>query len=310
MSISSETFHFLSVNEHNTLWARLYLPEGQPRGVIQLSHGMCEYFERYHAFAEALCAAGYAVAGHDHVGHGHSVDSPEELGFFAETGGDWVLVEDLMQMTRLIRERLPDVPIILFAHSMGSFIGRRYLSRYGSGLAGAVLCGTAGSQPALPAGLALARSVVATRGAHHRSALLDQLAFGGYGRHFGGPTRYEWLTRDRAVVDRYAADPLCNFRFTAAGFRDLFLLLRAANSDAVFQQTPRALPLLLIAGQEDPVGDFGRGVREVYDRYLASGHTVQLKLYPGCRHELLNELDRDEVTAEVIAFFDSLTHID
>lgn len=298
------TGRFPSANGKSRAAYRIDAPqEGPVRGVLQLSHGMCEYVGRYDALFSALCGAGWVAAGHDHIGHGASAGSPEELGYFAGRDGWQYLVEDVHTMTGLLREAYPGVPLVLLGHSMGSFIARETLRRYGDGYDGAIICGTAGPNPAAALGIALASVDIALRGGHHRSALLQSLAFGGYNRRFEGRTPYDWLTRDNGIVDRYAADPFCTFIFTSSGFRDLFTLLRRVSRRDWAGSLPKKLPMLLIAGDMDPVGDYGRGVRRVYEGIRAAGcRDVSLKLYPGGRHEILNELNRDEVYQDVLAF--------
>ena len=302
MAFVKEKGSFLSADGKTAAACYFYRPaEGRPCGVVQISHGMCEYLERYEEFAAFLCEAGFVVCGNDHLGHGRTA-APSERGFFAERDGDFLLVEDLHRMTKLAKERFPDAPYFLFGHSMGSFIARRYLVRYGEELDGAVICGTAGSNPAAKAGSRAAAFIAACRGSHYRSGLLEKMAFGAYNRRFPaeeGP--HAWLSRDRNIVRRYDADPLCNFRFTAAGFRDLLALLCSFSGPRWAQRVPKELPILLTAGEEDPVGSFGKGVREVDSLLREAGvRDLTMRLYPGARHEILNETNRREVYADIL----------
>ena len=275
-------------------------PKTDPVAVVQLSHGMCEYVERYQPLAEFLCRQGVAFYGHDHPGHGQSAAGWEELGYFRAKDGASLLIEDLRQMHLQLRKRFPELPIFLLGHSMGSFVARAYLSRYAEGLAGAVICGTSGGNPAAGLGKMLAERVVRVKGGHHRSRLLNQLAFGSYNKRFGNRTPYEWLTRDQEIVDQYAADPFCNYIFTAAGFRDLFSLLEQVSASDWAGGIPDDLPLLLIAGEEDPVGDYGKGVEQVAARLREAGvQDLTLQLYPQDRHEIFNELDRQTAYEEL-----------
>lgn len=300
----STTGRFTSANGISRVAYRIDTPKDGPvKGVLQLSHGMCEYVGRYEALFAALCDAGWVAAGHDHIGHGASAGSPEELGYFAEHDGWQCLVEDVHTLSNLVRRQYPDVPLVLLGHSMGSFIARETLRRYGNEYDGAIICGTAGPNPAAALGVALAELDIAIRGGHHRSAVLQNLAFGSYNRRFESRTPYDWLTRDTSIVDRYAADPLCTFIFTSSGFRDLFTLLRRVSRRDWARCLPKELPMLLIAGDMDPVGDYGRGVKKVYARIRAAGcKDVSLKLYPGGRHEILNEINRDAVFQDVLDF--------
>ncbi len=295
---------FTSANGASQVAYRMDEPTTGPfRGVVLVCHGMCEYIGRYDAFFDALCRAGFVAAGHDQIGHGATAQRPEQLGYFAERDGWLCLVEDVQTMAGQIRRRYPDLPLVLFGHSMGSFIARETLRRYGDTYDGAVICGTAGPNPAAALGVALARLDAALFGGRHRSRVLNHLAFSGYNRRFEGRTPFDWLTRDRTIVDRYVADPFCNFVFTASGFGDLFTLLRRVSRRDWAYCLPRRLPMLLIAGDMDPVGGYGRGVRRVEARLRAAGCIdVMLRLYPGARHEVLNEINREEVFGDVMNF--------
>ncbi len=278
-----------------------WLPKGKPRAVVQLSHGMCEYVLRYEPLAEFLCSHGIAFAGHDHPGHGHSAPSPEELGFIDEKDGASLLAADLRRMNLLVQKRFPGVPLFLLGHSMGSFVARLYLPYYAEGLSGAVICGTSGGNPGAKAGILMAKEIMRRKGSHCRSEMLNSLAFGNYNRAFDGDSPYEWLTADREIVDRYAADPFCNFIFTAAGFRDLFTLVERVSAPEWAASLPSGLPLLLIAGGKDPVGDYGKGVRKVAARLAEAGaEDVTLHIYPLGRHEIFNELNKEEVFADLL----------
>ena len=293
----------------NDAWYCYTPASGRVRAVVQLSHGMCVYVERYEPLADFLCSRDIAFCGHDHPGHGHSAPSPDELGFMDEQDGAALLVEDLHRMNGLAAGMFPGKPLLLLGHSMGSFVARAYLSRYASGLTGAIICGTSGGNPAAPAGKLLAKAVIRLRGSHYRSPLLNRLAFGAYNKPFGDnpPTPYEWLCKDRALVDRYAADPFCAYIFTAAGFRDLFTLLTRVSARDWASSLPPGLPVLLIAGEKDPVGDFGKGVRKVAARLSKAGtRDLTLHLYPDGRHEIFNEPEKQQVFDDLLRWINGL----
>lgn len=280
---------------------------GTPRAVIQLSHGMCEYVQRYDAWARRFAAAGFVFCGNDHLGHGNTAPDEDELGFTAVRGGADYLVEDVHTMTRHAMAEYPDVPVVLYGHSMGSFVARLYLTRYGDELAGAILSGTAG--PGQPTGVALrlARSIEKSKGAHHRSRLLTSLAFGAYNKKFKKEEDVKsWLTRDKDVRERYIADPFCRFVFTAAGYETLFCLLGAVSDKKWADGVPKTLPILLIAGEMDPVGSYGRGVRAVHERLLRAGCDARIRLYEGGRHEMHNEWNKDEVFSDLVAYLEEI----
>lgn len=288
---------FISSDGTTAIAYEIYSPaEGEEvRAVVQLSHGMCEYVGRYADFAGYLCSHGIALAGNCHKGHGESAADDDELGFFGGNEGDRrTLVDDLHIMNGVIRTRFRGCPIILLGHSMGSFIARLFLTRYAEDIDAAIIMGSAGR--GAPTGLAitLANIICNLRGPHHRSRMLARMAFSGYLSHCErGCDKNAWLTRDAEIVEKYNADKYCTFTFTASAYRELFSMLDEVNSDEWAPQIPTDMPLLLISGDEDPVGGFGKGVREVAARLTVSGLShLTVKLIPGGRHEILNETDR------------------
>lgn len=299
-----EEFYFDSRDGKSRIHAVRYRPEdaGQIRCILQVVHGMAEYVERYEEFAAFLVERGFVVTGDDHLGHGKSVGQGGKQGYFCEQDPATVLVRDVHRLKKLTEELYPGVPYVLMGHSMGSFITRNYLCRYGTGISGAVIMGT-GMQP--KAVLDMARLVAGIQrlfcGSGHVSRLLDRLAFGGYGRGITDRrTAFDWLSRDRERVDRYIADPMCGFTFTVNGFGALFELVLRLYSPENLAAVPRELPVFMVSGDADPVGDYGKGVRRAYDSLVAAGLTdIRLKLYPGGRHELLNETNRSQVMQDI-----------
>ena len=299
-----EEFYFDSRDGKSRIHAVRYRPEdaGQIRCILQVVHGMAEYVERYEEFAAYLVERGFVVTGDDHLGHGKSVGQGGKQGYFCERDPATVLVRDVHRLKKLTEELYPGVPYVLMGHSMGSFITRNYLCRYGTGISGAVIMGT-GMQP--KAVLDMARLVAGIQrlfcGSGHVSRLLDRLAFGGYGKGITDRrTAFDWLSRDRERVDRYIADPMCGFTFTVNGFGALFELVLRLYSPENLAAVPRELPVFMVSGDADPVGDYGKGVRRAYDSLVAAGLTdIRLKLYPGGRHELLNETNRSQVMQDI-----------
>lgn len=283
-------------------------PGMEPRCILQISHGMCEYIGRYDDFAGYMAQKGYVVCGNDHLGHGATSSGPNGTdGYFAEKDGRKFVLQDLHEMNRLAREAYPGLPVILLGHSMGSFFARMYAVLYPETLHALVLSGTGGPNPLAGVGLALTEAIGRVKGRKHRSKFLNNMAFGQYLKRVDSPdTPYDWISRDKEVVARYAQDAKCTFIFTASAFHELMAILRAVNRPQWAQKVDKRLPVALFAGDADPVGDYGRGVESVYRALKDAGvKDVFLKLYPGARHEILNETNRAEVYADILAWCDA-----
>ena len=308
MNIKCTQNIYKSANGVSNVTYYILVPEEvEIRGIIQLAHGMCEYFSRYTAFAKYLCGLGFIVCGNDHIGHGASVARPSELGFFSTRDGWKYLVEDVEQLTERMQRRYPDLPYFLLGHSMGSLIARLCLTDYGNRLAGCILIGPAGPNAAAASAVRLADSIARSRGMTYRSGLLSSLTFRGYNRRIKQPhTVFDWLSRDEDVVSLYQSDEKCNFIFTATGFRDLYTLLIKANAVQTFRRTPHDLPLLFLAGDKDPVGRYGEGVRRVVNLYRGAGvKNIEVIFYKDARHEVLNELGRLDAFADISRWLES-----
>ena len=308
MNYSKTEFTFPSVSGLAAIHAAKYIPQGEVKAVFQIAHGMAEHFERYEKFIDGLCANGIAVFTNDHIGHGKSVNSVEDKGYFG-AGGYQNLVADCAALTDIAKEEYPSLPYVLFGHSMGSFIVRAYAANsvFNKKIDGLIACGTGGANPGCGVGIMLCNLIAAFKGEKHRSKMIDSIAFGAYNKKFEGRTTFDWLTKDKDIVDAYIADDDCGFLFTVNGFKGLFAALQFVNTGAWFKAVPNSLPILLIAGEDDPVGTYGKGVTQVYDKLKASGHDVEEILYPNARHEILNESDTfDKVLADVLAFVDKV----
>lgn len=294
---------FPSSNGMDTVYAKIYAPKGLPRGVVQISHGMAEHIGRYDEFMRYLSCNGFVACGNDHVGHGQTAKSRQDLGYLAPKNGFDYLVTDLHLFTIYMQGKYPGLPTFLLGHSMGSFAARLYIARYGRELTGAVISGTGAGMAVLPAAAAV-KKLAGGRGGKKPCKTLDKLAFGGYNSAIRKPkTPFDWLSRDAASVAAYITDPYCGFVFSASAFGDLFTGLYRANKKECFESVPKELPILMVSGDQDPVGDYGRGVRKVFENLRAAGvRDVELKLYPGGRHEMLNELNRAQVYEDVLRF--------
>ena len=280
------------------------VPDGEVKAILQLSHGMVEFIDRYKPLAEYLAGQGIVVVGHDHLGHGGSIRTKADYGYFAEPDGNRAVLDDRHAMTLRTKERYPGVPYFLLGHSMGSFYARQYLCEYGQELSGAIIMGT-GHQPKALVQFARStcRALAAVHGWQYRSKLVANLSFIGYNKGLEGRTTHDWLNRDAAEVDKYLADERCTFTFTLNAYYSMFSGILRLHDPAFLARMPKDLPLLFLAGTADPVGDRGKGVLRAIQSLKAAGvQNIRCKLYPGARHELLVETNRQEVFADIAAW--------
>lgn len=286
-------FTFLSTDGKTQLHGMRWDPEGgSVRAVLQICHGVAEHIARYDAFARYLNGLGIAVVGHDHLGHGLSLPEGGTPVYFGE-GNTWnTVVDDIYVLHQRIRLRYPDVPLCIMGHSMGSFLTRTYLIRYPGTVKAAVIMGT-GWQPkaVIAGGMAVAKAVGAVVGENGTSDLVTNLAFGAYNKLFApNRTSCDWLSADEDNVDAYMADPLCGADATVGLFRQMLSGIRFNQRLSNLRQMDPRIPVLFVAGEKDPVGDCGNGVRRTYQEFRHAGvQDCTLKLYPGLRHEILNE---------------------
>ena len=271
-----------------------------PVATLQISHGMIEHILRYTDFAKYLNSNRISVFGHDHLGHGGT--SPDDLGTIAESDGDEHLVEDLYLVTREIDRRCPGIPHFILGHSMGSFVVRRYLTRYGEMVDGAVIVGTGNQSPlSVSFGKLVATILVKTKGPRYVSPFLNRTVLEGNDKAFDEPALpNRWISRDEETVKAYNADPYSSFKFTVSGFRDLFTLIGKVVRCEDIEGIPKGLPIILLSGSDDPVGERGKGVRRAEKNLEKAGMHPDMILYEGGRHEILNETNRDEVYKDIL----------
>ena len=300
--MKQQSFEFPSATGVCTISAEAWIPDGEPEAVLVIHHGMAEHRERYGEFVRFLCNRGVAVYMHDMASHGKSRKPGEPAGWFGEKDGWRKLVEDYRTLVLRAAAEHPGKKLIVMGHSMGSFICRVYTAEHPEdGFSGAVFMGTGGSNPAAKAGILMAGAIAAVKGKKAKSALMNKMAFGTYNQRFEGRTPFDWLTRETEIVDRYIADPYCGFLFTVQGMHDLVSVNALVNQPDWAEKVAKKLPILLTSGEEDPVGGYGQGVRQVAEMLKKTGHdAVTLQLYPGCRHEILNETNREDVMRDLL----------
>ena len=269
---------------------------------------MVEYIRRYDEFARFLCDRGYYVVGNDHLGHGKSVQAKSEYGFFNEKYGNACVLGDMHTLRQRTARKYPGVPYFMLGHSMGSSLLRQYIQMYGNGLSGAVLMGVTSDQKkaALLFRKRLCRVMAAFRGWHYRSKMVDKMALGAYNKKFKpARTRADWITSDNEHLDVYVSDPLCSFTVTVNAYYNVFSGMIGIQRKESVYMIPKGLPMLFMSGADDPVGEFGKGVRKIYEKHRAAGiQDVSLRLYTGDRHELLNETDREQIFEDLLIWLE------
>ena len=277
---------------------RIWTSAEPPKAIVQLVHGMAEHIDRYDRMAKALNAAGFLVCGRNHRGHGPEA---ELLGYFADKDGWDVILSDAHDVSLDIKKQYPGVPFFLLGHSMGSFLAREYALRYGNELDGLILSGTG----FYPKALCSSGRMMAKLSPQRKPAqFVNNIAFAGNNKPFAsGRTGFEWLSRDEKEVDKYVADPLCGFCFTGSAFADFFGGLLALTDEGRLSSMPKDLPVYFMSGDHDPVGQMGKGVRQVAEQFKKAGmKDITVKLYHDARHELFNEINREEVIGDLTAW--------
>lgn len=299
-----------AVDQHRIFLRKWYDKTRTPRGCIHINHGMAEHSQRYQPIAEQLVAAGFVVFAHDHRGHGHSIPQGGLVGHYADRNGWSLVVSDLLTVNRHIREQYPQLPVVLIGHSMGSFIVQSYCLKYGDTVDAVILSGSAFTHPRLiKANKILVKMERLRSGPRGRSNLIDHQTFGAFNKHFGKPrTEADWLTRNESEVDKYLTDPLCGFICTNQLWHDFVSGLESISDSRNLKSIPDQVPFLLISGERDPLS-FHRtqhGITRLAKLLESCGQNdVDYKLYPDGRHEIFNEINREEVVSDVIDWIDS-----
>lgn len=303
MNYEIKTVKVRSSDNIHTLKGKIFIPEGEIKGVFHLVHGMTEHIDRYDGFFDEFAKRGYVCCGYDNLGHGKTANNAEELGFIAHKKGYDYLMRDVKVFSDKIRKNYPNVPYILMGHSMGSFIVRGTVVNYVLDPDKLIICGTGGPNIASGAGLLLTDIFKLLFGEKHISNIIDKTAFGTYNKRFDGTSPYNWLTKDSEAIKKYSKDDYCTFKFTVSAMHDLVKLNRIANSRKFFRELDPKIPVLIVSGDCDPVGNYGKGVKKVYNK-LKKGRNVTLKLYKDGRHEIHNDTCKEEMIKDILEFID------
>ena len=307
-------FTFLSSDEKTYIHAIECLPEDTKfTRVFQIIHGMCEYIDRYMPFIEFLTSKGFIVVGHDHLGHGESINTDDDLGYFGEPDPNDLLIKDIHTLRTQTQEKYPNLPYFILGHSMGSYLLRQYICSYSEGLSGIIISGTGyiGSCKTFMA-LGLLNVMACFKGMRHRSDFVRKMTL-----ESGQYKQYDlekkdvnnyWISRDPVIVKKYYSDKKCQFNFTINGYFGLINAVKFSCDASNVANINKDIPILFISGDNDPVGDNGEGVQKSYDIFKSVGsEDVTVKLFEGCRHEVLNELNKDEVYEYILNWVDKKT---
>ena len=299
--------YFPSHDGRTTIHACIWQPEGEIKGVVQIIHGMAEYAARYAPFAEFLASNGFLVCADDHLGHGQSVYTKQDYGYFEKHADPDTVIADIRSLQLAVKKQAEGKPCFILGHSMGSFFCRKYISLYGEDFNGAVIMGS-GYKDVFT--LKAARFLVSAneffRGSRHRSKFIKKLAFGSYNKKFKpARTENDWLSKNTENVDNYEADGLCGFSFTNNGYKVLFKIIGQACSKKTIEAVPKDLPVYFVAGADDPVGGYGKGVLKAKAKFEEAGiKDVSVNLYEGARHEILNDDCKERVQNDILNFIE------
>ena len=294
---------FVEMDDGQKIALHTWLPDGEVKAVVQLCHGMAEFSMRYDRFGEILAENGITFYAHDHRGHGETAGCIENLGYLADRDGFQRVVLDVRNLVKKAHEDFPGKKVFIFGHSFGSFVTQSFIEQFADEVSGAVICGSAGPRPlTISFGLVLAKIINAFKGGKSKAALLDGIAFGAYNKMIkDASTPFDWLSRDPEEVKKYADSPYCGFVCTNSFFKDMFTGLSTIHKPENMKKIPEKLPVFLIAGTADPVGNYGKTVVNLWKIYKANGISdLQIKLYKDARHELLNETTHAEVEKDIL----------
>ncbi|MEE3404110.1 MAG: alpha/beta fold hydrolase [Acutalibacteraceae bacterium] len=303
MDIKVRYREYPSTDGIHRLKGKEYIPEGEPKGILHVVHGMTEHIGRYDSFLKEMAESGYVVVAYDNLGHGLTAKDDDELGYIAKKKGWKKLTDDVYVVSVIVKGEYPGLPYYLMGHSMGSFIVRNAVSRYPDLADKLIVMGTGGPMAATKAAIHIISRNKLFHGERHVSPFIENLAFGQYNKGFGDGSNGDWLSKDPEVRRVYDADKFCNYHFTSSAMLDLVKLNDIVNRKEWFKRMGKSeLPILLVSGADDPVGQHSKGVKKVYQLLKKRGANVTMKLYENNRHEILNDTARDEVIADIKRF--------
>lgn len=296
-----DQFNFKSHDMINNIHGKIYIPQANIKGIIQIVHGMCEYSDRYDEFSKFLSLNGFIVIIQDNLGHGKSVNNPNDLGYYFNVDGSTDMIEDIYTAYSIVKAKFNNLPYFVIGHGMGSFLVRSYISYYVKDVTGAILIGTgAKTNLAIKTDLFFVKAIRLLRGPRYRSKFLNKMILGNLNKKIDTPSQFSWLSVNPENVAKYEKDPLCNFIFTTNGFITLLNSILRCEDIATINNIPIKFPILLMSGQEDPIGKYGKGVNKALKAYKDSGIIdVTLNLYEDDRHEILNEIDRAVIYTDI-----------
>lgn len=297
---------FFDAKDNKKIHTYVWNKTDDPKGIVQILHGMAEHGGRYADFAAFLNRNGFIVYANDHRGHGKTAQNPDEIGIIGQNGFE-LIISDAYVLFKMIKSKYPDLPVFILGHSFGSFLAQSFVIRYGSETEGVILSGSAKQDgPEIALGRVVASIQRIIFGENKKSYLIDKLGFGSYNKRIpDAKSKFAWLSHDNNEVEKYENDPLCGNVFSIGFYYYFFKALKGLYHYDKLAGIPKTLPVFIVSGDEDPVGDYGKRVSALYDFYRKSGFSnVQIKLYPGKRHEILNETGRQEAYDDILSWLE------
>lgn len=301
MEYQIHKIHYKSSYNNKKLYGQIYIPVGKIKGCVQFIHGMNDRIYRYREIMSYLAKSGYVCFGCDLLGHGKSAKNKSELGFFSEELGYRYLISDTYKLTRIIKNKYKGKPIFLFGHDMGSYIAKLCAAKFKNDINGIILSGTCSNKRYAPLAIKILDEVIEKKGNYYRSDLIDKSISAVYNHKYVSPiAKKDFLSRERTVINSVLSDPLCNFKYTLLGLKDIYTLFYYANQKSWFKAIDQNLSVLILTGESDPVGGYGKGGKEIYDKLMKHEICdISLNIYPDAKHEVLNEMNKYEVFMDI-----------